>query len=1502
MLTRKIKKHASVLVKRNPMLNSLYKNVIKGKRFGVFKQRSTSNDGDEFNSNPEVVRSSIEEITALCGDRDKDHIWAFCSGLNSMDFRGNPKFLYIYINNYRPDIFAFWMCEDSALVAKIREMGLPAFDLNDSATYYLLQRTGVLVAEVVKAFIPQGMENVKFLNLWHGVGFKRSERKLFEGDIALGIAQRYVSKGTYYRDNQLLLTTSPSVEAEFLNDFGVDEDKYIRTGYPRCEYQNNFEPFSSFDHNLREIKGLPETTRLAVFAPTYRAQLGGTFATALPDLDRLYDLCERENILLIFKVHPRMENEAGFINAQNAYADKKYFWFWNNEDDFYEILNEIDLAIIDYSSIVSDMVAVGIKHYIRYVYDFEEYMESDELSQGKEAYLDKTLGKMCFTYDELLSAIENYESYDDTENLERLKDRLWQYAKGKDDFDLIIDKTIQFNIEKRDYPTLYSFDIFDTLISRKVLEPRGIFYYVKERMLQDGTFPISLSNNYPSIRHTCENNVRELYRKTEDERKPGMVEITFRDIFNRMKDLYALDENQIEKLMSWEMEAEYDNTIPLTEQINLVKALKDQGNEVVLISDMYLPKDFISKMLAKADPFLATLPLFVSSEYGVQKTSRRLFFEVYKSFEPYYDFEKWVHFGDNKNADETQPRKFGIKTRKIARPSFNDIQNKLTSSIGTYNSFLLAALQARMRQENVFERDSFVISFIALCLVPYVDWAVRDAISKGYETLYFISRDGHHLKRIADAIIKAGNLPIKTKYIYGSRRAWRIPSFIDHVDEDFYNPRHGNFVSIKSKEKLLRAMDIDEEGFNSMFPGIDLSIVDFDSPSEVNSIIRIVKESLEYNDYLLRIAAEKRTIVEDYFRQEIDSNEKFAFVEYWGRGYTQDNFRNLWNNMIKDDTEIAFYYCRSILPSIGNSIRYNFTSNDSSFFFMEGIFANIPYKSVETYVMKDGKVVPELEPVEYDKSLFDSMQRLLPEFAERYTKLDIDERIQLDRMAFEFALDYFKNNRNNLEFANQIGSLVDSVTLFGDKREFAPGFTEEMLDLLRNKVVARNSLSLTSSITMSYVRTSEENKAIYREMYQLMPGENITGGRLLNENEILENRLFKEKYETSLNTANHFASLYNEAIREHDIEPGNTIIISKGNNIDNRGLNLLYQELISREMNPLLICTGLKEYKKKELAELLAKANFIVMDNPIELLSKTLFRPETKVILAPENAFRLFNRGLKERAGLKNIERFRRLISTNDISGIQMPSEYQKNELVQFYTRRNPDPTIPVGCNITDIYFQPGKDVDLRNKIETDYPELKGKKIILYIPTIRFKDGKKDWALLLDMERLHSLIGDEYAVIINLAKADREKVISNPLEVPGFSKLLNTKYPLRQLLLAADIIVGDYRDAFFESVFMHKPVYSTATDYEAFTRNINITEKAQEFNKLLFCPLVSSSDDLAKEISHIDQYDYSMFEGFRNEMFSYCDGHSVKRMADYICNESIASIDSFVDNLADISY
>lgn len=97
---------------------------------------------------------------------------------------------------------------------------------------------------------------------------------------------------------------------------------------------------------------------------------------------------------------------------------------------------------------------------------------------------------------------------------------------------------------------------------------------------------------------------------------------------------------------------------------------------------MYLPKEVIVKLLQKADPLLATLPLYVSSEVGHQKTTRKLFLHVYSDLD--YCYEKWIHIGDNRFADQVQPEMLGIQTAPIPVPEWTLYEKRLADYSSHY--------------------------------------------------------------------------------------------------------------------------------------------------------------------------------------------------------------------------------------------------------------------------------------------------------------------------------------------------------------------------------------------------------------------------------------------------------------------------------------------------------------------------------------------------------------------------------------------------------------------------------------------------------------------------------------------------------------------------------------------------------------------------------------------------------------------------------------------------
>ena len=157
-----------------------------------------------------------------------------------------------------------------------------------------------------------------------------------------------------------------------------------------------------------------------------------------------------------------------------------------------------------------------------------------------------------------------------------------------------------------------------------------------------------------------------------------------------MATLFSITEEQKEQLIAWECEAEIRSVIPLKHTTQYLKDRLAEGNDVVLISDMYLPKEIINQMLAKADPLLATLPLFLSSDYGYQKTTRKLFLEVYDSLD--YHYSEWIHMGDSPFADNTQPSCLGIHTQPIAIPEMNEYETKMSTFTEEYGVHSVAKL------------------------------------------------------------------------------------------------------------------------------------------------------------------------------------------------------------------------------------------------------------------------------------------------------------------------------------------------------------------------------------------------------------------------------------------------------------------------------------------------------------------------------------------------------------------------------------------------------------------------------------------------------------------------------------------------------------------------------------------------------------------------------------------------------------------------------------------
>lgn len=515
---------------------------------------------------------------------------------------------------------------------------------------------------------------------------------------------------------------------------------------------------------------------------------------------------------------------------------------------------------------------------------------------------------------------------------------------------------------------MYSFDVFDTLITRKTATPQGIFAIIQKELEQKKEYrniPVHFRTNFCRLRIEAEKLARYTYQdgNTDD--------ITLKQIYESLAMRGELNEDQMKQLMELECEIEYQESVPIEKNIMRLKELLQKGEEVILISDMYLPKEQIQKMLEKAAPVLNTLPLFLSNEYGEGKYTGKLYQRAKK--EMHWKESAWIHIGDNLQVDGAAAEKLGIDTRISWFPDLLPMEQELLRA-GTDNVWLHRMIgcsrQARLQLgEKEAEKDAAIVGTSAggILLVSYVSWILRLCHEKNIDRLYFIARDGYVLKKIADGIISSSGMKIKTCYIYGSRRAWRMPSFSTRNQDiqKLIDWSHGG--KIKCIGDIADIFQIQ--------PGELRQFLTIEIPEDVqeisyHTIRRICKElqtNKDFLEYLIKYHAAKRNMVKQYLKQEIDfSDGHFAFVDVSGSGYTQSCLADMIQDFYEEPIH-TFFFKLEKLNVADNCINYCFFPTRLKNGVIVEMFCRAPEEQTIGYQSQNEKVVPVFAENEKEK-------------------------------------------------------------------------------------------------------------------------------------------------------------------------------------------------------------------------------------------------------------------------------------------------------------------------------------------------------------------------------------------------------------------------------------------------------------------------------------------------------------------------------------------------------
>lgn len=331
-------------------------------------------------------------------------------------------------------------------------------------------------------------------------------------------------------------------------------------------------------------------------------------------------------------------------------------------------------------------------------------------------------------------------------------------------------------LEKIRAADVVSFDVFDTLLMRRCLEPTDVFALIEREAKRRGLLPQDVP--FAKQRILAE---RALY--------PSQP--TLADIYARLMRDTGLAEDTAKELRALELAEEEHQLVPRTAMLDLLHEAQAMGKTVCVTSDMYLGGQTIGRLLLMQG-ITGLDHVFVSSDVGVSKCDG-----LFDLVQQTYPHKHILHIGDNATSDIHAAMASGCDAWLVpsarqmltesACAALNEHAQGLPERIilGQFlarelnDPFLFEATQGRLRLADAYAlgRD-----YAGPMVAGFVQWLIERCRADGIEMLLLGARDGWLIREILDDAARTIDLPFRYRYIYVSRAACTPAGVEDEAD------------------------------------------------------------------------------------------------------------------------------------------------------------------------------------------------------------------------------------------------------------------------------------------------------------------------------------------------------------------------------------------------------------------------------------------------------------------------------------------------------------------------------------------------------------------------------------------------------------------------------------------------------------------------------------------------------------------------------------------------
>lgn len=300
--------------------------------------------------------------------------------------------------------------------------------------------------------------------------------------------------------------------------------------------------------------------------------------------------------------------------------------------------------------------------------------------------------------------------------------------------------------------TACSYDLFDTLITRRAIRPERVFEDVEQALGASG---------FASARVHAERVLAQAGRPFD-----------LHDIYRHMVTSGICGEEVAAKLKGAEIDAEFDHAEPVTENLARVR------ESDLVVSDMYLPAEILRRLLLHVG-LRVHVHLFVGNDHKRRGT-------IWPTLTQRFAIVS--HLGDDPVSDVESPSRHGIPARHFTGTRLAPVEQRLDTLGCAELAGIVRALRLRCPHRGDTTEASLWQAYVQfnvplLCLTAFA--VERERRELGAAGVLFSARDCHYLAEIFGLLfpqVRTGYLPSSRKVLVEARQ--EMVSILDGYPAD----------------------------------------------------------------------------------------------------------------------------------------------------------------------------------------------------------------------------------------------------------------------------------------------------------------------------------------------------------------------------------------------------------------------------------------------------------------------------------------------------------------------------------------------------------------------------------------------------------------------------------------------------------------------------------------------------------------------------------------------